>query len=265
MTKKSAMKGKSEVVAIVSDIHFDLHDRPTWNAFKMWCKDVRPNKIVVLGDFVDLGMLSRFTQGKNDPLFVIDQIKCFVAEMDEIVKYTKSLTIVEGNHDERWAKHVLGGERAYAMRDMIGLSLKEQCYAQGLTPKAQWLVEDTEVKGVQCGPYLLRHGHNQARGWGGGGKHLAAAHIMKSLGESEVFGHHHRAQLFCQTARGKTAIAVSNPCMTGDHDYNPDPNWQRGFTVLELYGPDNKYATPHLIISHEGHFSYGGKIYDGNV
>ena len=122
---------------------------------------------------------------------------------------------------------------------------------QGLDKRCKWLKEDTKFRGVHCGPFLLRHGHNQARGFGGGGKHLAANRIMKSLGDSEIFGHHHRAQLFCQTARGKTAIAISNPCMTGDHDYDTDPNWQRGFTILELYGPNNKYATPHLIISQD--------------
>lgn len=264
MKKKTAMKGKSEVVAIVNDIHFDLHDPATWHAFKLWAKDTKPDKIVILGDFLDLGMVSRYAIGKDDPLFVIPQIKCFVGEMDELVKYTKELVIVEGNHDERWDKYIMG-DKPFALRDALGLTLKEQCYSQGLTKKAKWLREDLVTKGVQCGPYLLRHGHNQARGFGGGGKHLAANRIMKSLGENEIFGHHHRAQLYCQTARGKVAIAVANPCMTGNHGYDVDPNWQRGFTILECYGPGNKYATPHLIVSIDGHFSYNGKIYDGNV
>lgn len=261
--KKTAYKGKSEVVAIVNDIHFDLHDVPTWTAFKMWCKDHKPDKVVVLGDFLDLGMVSRYSIGKDDPLFVIPQIACFVKEMDELVKYCKKLIIVEGNHDERWDKYILG-ERGYALKGALGLSLRDQCYAQGLTSKATWVREDVKTKGVQVGPFLLRHGHNQSRGFGGGGKHLAANRIMKSLGDNEVFGHHHRAQIHCQTAQGKTAIAIANPCMTGDHNYNPDPNWQRGFTVLDCYGPDNKYATPHLVIAQDGHFSYNGTIYDGN-
>lgn len=261
--KKTQLAGKSEVIAIVNDIHFDLHDVPTWKAFRKWHAAVKPSKTVILGDFLDLGMVSRYSVGKDDPMFVIPQIKCFVTEMNAIVKDCGELVIVEGNHDERWSKYVLG-DRPYTLRGALGLTLKEQCYSQGLTKKATWLREDTKIRGVRCGPFLLRHGHNQSKGFGGGGKHLAANRIMKSLGDCEIFGHHHRAQLYCQTAQGKTAIAIANPCMTGDHDYNVDPNWQRGFTVLDLYGPGNKFATPHLIISQEGHFSYNGIIYDGN-
>lgn len=260
-TKKSALSTKSEIVAIVSDIHFDLHDGPTWNAFCKWHKEVRPQKTVILGDFVDLGMMSRYTQGKDAPLHAIPQIKVFVAEANKLAAVSEVI-VVEGNHDERWSKFILG-VAAYTFKDALGLTLEDQCRAQGLSDKVKWLREDTVVKGLQCGPFLLRHGHNQ-QGKFGAGKHLAATRLQKTLGQSEVFGHFHRGQMFAQTAQGRTAIAIANPCMTGDHDYAKDPDWQRGFTLLELYGPDNCYATPHLILVQDGHFAWNGKVYDGN-
>lgn len=265
MSKKTnpSIGSKSEVVAVINDIHFDLHDGPTWRAFRKWHSDVRPSKTVFLGDFLDLGMVSRYTVGKDDPLFVIPQIAYFVKEANALSKEAKEVIVVEGNHDERWDRYILG-TTPHVLKDALGLTLKDQCYAQGLNKKVKWVREDTKIQGVQCGPFLLRHGHNQTRGFNGGGKHLAANRIMKTLGDSEVFGHFHRAQLFCQTSRGKTAIAIANPCMTGNHNYDVDPNWQRGFTVLDLYGPDNKYATPHLVLIQDGHFSYNGKIYNGN-
>jgi len=263
MKSKNTHLKESQVVAIVNDVHFDQHDGPTWRAFRQWHKDVRPHKTIFLGDFLDLGMVSRYAVGKNDPLYAIDQIKCFVAEANALKKECNELVVIEGNHDERWDKYVMGNT-AFALKNAVGLSLKDQCFAQGLEKKTTWVREDIQVRGIQCGPFTLRHGHNQARGFGGGGKHLAANRIMKTLGQSEVFGHHHRAQLYCQTAHGKTAIAIANGCMTGNHGYDVDPNWQRGFCVLELYGPDNKYATPNLVIIQDGHFAYGGKVYNGN-
>lgn len=262
--KRSAVATKSDVIAVISDIHFDLHDVPTWRAFRKWHKDTKPAKTVILGDFLDLGMVSRYSLHKDDPLFVIPQIKCFVAEANALAKECGELVVVEGNHDERWSNYILGNV-PFALRDAVGLTLREQCLAQGLTNKVNWLREDVTTRGVPVGPFLLRHGHNQARGFGGGGKHLAANKIAKSMGQNEVFGHHHRGQMFCQTSRGKTAIAVANPCMTGDHAYNLDPDWQRGFTVLEVYGPGKKFATPHLVIAQEGHFAYNGRVYDGNI
>ena len=56
--KKTAGSIKSDVVAIISDIHFDLHHEPTWKAFRKWHADTKPAKTIVLGDFVDLGMMS---------------------------------------------------------------------------------------------------------------------------------------------------------------------------------------------------------------
>lgn len=259
--KTTAVSTKSEIVAIISDIHFDLHDEPTWRAFRKWHADVKPAKTVILGDFLDFGMLSRYVQGTNDPIFVVPQIQTFVKEVNPLIAEAGEVYVVEGNHDERWSKIL--GMSPHIYRGAIGLSLKEQCFAQGLASSAKWIREDTLVKGLRCGPFILRHGHNQS-GRFGGGKHLSANRISKSLGVSEVFGHHHRAQLFCQTSLGKTAVAIANPCMTGNHDYNKDPDWQRGFTVLELYGPDKKYASPYIVVMNDGHFAWNGKIYDGN-
>lgn len=262
--KKSAVSTKSDVVAIVSDIHFDLHDAPTWNAFRKWHADVKPSKTVILGDFVDLGMMSKYVQEAEAPIHAIPQIKAFVREANALAKESKEVLIVEGNHDERWARTVFGAAPAHIWQGAIGLTLQEQCRFQGLDRSVKWLREDTVTKGVRCGPFILRHGHNQA-GRFGGAKHLAANRLTKSMGVSEIFGHHHRAQVYCQTSLGRTAIAVSNPCMTGDHEYSKNPDWQRGFTILELYGPDKCYANPYVVVMNDGHFAYNGKVYDGNV
>ncbi len=256
---------KSQLVAIVNDVHFDLHDTPTWRAFRKWHKDVRPDKTVFLGDFLDLGMMSRYTQGKDDPLYAIPQIKCFVKEANALIKETGELIVLEGNHDERWSRY-LHGATPHVLKGALGLTLKDQCISQGLDSNVTWVREDLEVKGVPCGPFLLRHGHNQS-GRFGGGKHLAANRIAKSMGQSEIFGHHHRAQLFCQTAHGRTAISVASPCITGDHDYCKDPDWQRGFTILEVFEDSNGnfVGNPYIVIAQEGRFSYNRKVYDGNV
>lgn len=258
-----ALSNASKIVAICSDIHFDVHDPEAWAAFRKWHSDVRPWKTIVLGDFVDLGMMSRYVQGQHDPLFAIPQIQSFVKEANALAKECQELVIVEGNHDERWTKMICGN-LPHIFRGAIGLTLKEQCEAQGLTKAVQWVKEDTINRGVRCGPFLLRHGHNQS-GRFGGGRHLAANRLTKTMGQSEIFGHFHQAQLMCQTAQGRQAIAISNPHLSGDHDYNKDPNWQKGFTILELYGPDHKYATPHLIVMSEGgHFAWNGKVYSGD-
>lgn len=260
--KKSAVSKESKIVSIISDIHFDLHDVPTWRAFRKWHAEVRPYKTIVLGDFVDLGMMSRWEGHRNEPQHAIPQLECCVGEMNELVKECGELIMLEGNHDERWDKLVLNA--GASIKDALGLTLREQMFMLGLDKRISYFKEDTKVKGVKVGPYLLRHGHRQGSRFGGG-KHLAATRLQNNLHENEIFGHFHKAQMFSVTGNGRTATAIANPCMTGDHEYQPDPNWQRGFTIMELYGPDNMFCNARPIVMNGGHFAYSGKVYDGNI
>lgn len=259
---KSQKTRESEIVAIVSDIHFDQVHWPTWNAFRQWHADVRPDKTIILGDGIDFGMLSRFLQDSHSPVHAIPQIAMFVEQTNALAKESGQVIVMEGNHDERWDKAIFG-TNGWALKGAKGLSLQDQCVYHGLDKSVVWMKENMDTHGVKCGPFVLRHGHRQS-GRFGGAKHLAYNRLVKSMGVSEVFGHHHKAQLYCQSAHGKTAIGIANPHMSCDHSYASDPDWQRGFTILELFGPDNCYATPHLIIMQDGQFAWGGKLYDGN-
>jgi predicted phosphodiesterase len=244
---------------MISDIHFDLHDIPTWRAYRKWHSRIRPDRTIVLGDFLDLGMMSKYVQGPHETRDPIAQIRCFVAEVNALALEAKLVEVMEGNHDERWAKYVLGAAPDI-LKDAKGLSLREQCLAQGMDARVSWRQESEHDRGIQIGHVTARHGHKQS-GKFGGGKHLCANRIMKSLGTSEAFGHHHRAQIFWQTAHGRTAVAVSNPCMTKPHSYAQDADWQLGFTKYEVH---DGHAFPTVIVMNKGVFADGGRVYDGN-
>jgi hypothetical protein len=82
---------------------------------------------------------------------------------------------------------------------------------------------------------------------------------------SVVLGHHHRAQLFAHTSQGITHFAIANPCLTVDHNYNKDPNWQTGFTVFSAFkGRKGQYlTTPNVVLIQEGKFVINNKLYVG--
>ena len=259
----TSLPPRSKVVAVVSDIHFNLHCEATWKAFRAWVRYVKPDEIVIAGDFLDLGMMSHYAVGADDPLDPVDQIQLFVRETRALLKHTPSLVVMEGNHDERWGK-VLLGENPSRLRKAKGLSLREQCLSQGLDPSVKWLRETTHATGYRVGQFWIRHGHRQAARFGGG-RHIAANRISKTF-SSEIIGHHHKAQLFCQTIRSSrdrdtVVVGIANPCMTRDHSYALAADWQRGFTILELSG---ERATPYVVLIEGGKFSWGGRVFDGN-
>lgn len=260
----SAVRGATEVksllVAIASDVHFDLESPAHWGAFRAWHRAVRPAITVLDGDMVDLGMLSHYPQEKGAPIRAVEQIKKMVAEVNPLADEAGEVYFVDGNHDSRWEREVLN-RHAIAFDGALGFTFRDQCLAQGMDPRIKWVREQPGTLGVPVGPFMIRHGHKQASRYGGA-QHLAANAIAKGMGQSVVMGHHHRAQLFCRSAYGRTAIAIANPCLTREHHYAPDADWQRGFTILELHGPKSEHATPYVVIMQEdGSFSWGGRVY----
>ena len=248
-------------VAVVSDIHFDAHHRAGWAAFVEWHRREVPDEVVFLGDFVDFGMLSRYVQSVGAPVKAIPQIQLFVREANRIARRGSVVTVQEGNHDERWGRAL--GLNPVAFEGALGLTLHDQCLRHGLDEAIQWRREGKRHTAHRVGPFYLRHGHNQA-GRFGGAIHIAANRLRKSNGRSEVVGHHHRAQLHASTCDGETVVGIANPCLTEDHDYAVSPDWQRGFTLIETFGPRERFATAFpIIMADEGSFAYGGHHYDG--
>jgi predicted phosphodiesterase len=261
------MENNTHLVCIFSDVHFDNEHKTAWSAFRQWHKEHKPSITIANGDIVDLGMLSRYEQSADDPVYAIDQIKIAVEQLNELDDECGRLIYVPGNHGERWEKAIFG-TKAQALKGAAGMTLREQMYAQGLKSSIKWVQETSSCPGVYVGKkaVLVRHGHKQAGGWGI--KNIAAGHLAKFPTVSTVVGHHHRAQLMGRTSLGKTVVAIANPHLSGDHDYNTSPDWQRGFTILEFYGRkrlrDCVDFTPQVVIMDEkGRFAYNGKVYGG--
>lgn len=261
------MGNDTHLVCVFSDVHFDNEHEAAWAAFREWHREHKPALSIANGDIVDLGMLSRYEQNAHDPVYAIDQIKVAVKELNELSKECGRLIYVPGNHGERWEKAIFGS-KAQALKGAAGMTLREQMYAQGLSPSIRWVAESSSCPGVYVGKkaVLVRHGHKQAGGWGI--KNIASGNLAKFPTVSTVVGHHHRAQMMGRTSLGKTVVAIANPHLSGDHDYNTSPDWQRGFTILEFYGRkrlrDCIDFTPTVVIMDEkGRFAYNGKVYGG--
>lgn len=240
---------KSHLVVVASDIHMkNVH--AGWETFKQFVKEKRPTLAVLAGDLVDLESLSRYEKTEDTDPYVIEQVQMCAEECNWLEKYCGRVILMPGNHEERWEKAIYGDNRMY-LRGAKGLTLKDQMYAQGLSPTIKWIAQDKNVPGVWVGKraLLVRHGHKGASRFGM--KHLAAAMLQKAPSTNQIAGHNHRAQLMCHTEMGRVTVAISNPHLSGTHAYNPDydANWQRGFTCYEFYGRarlrDCTKFTPH--------------------
>lgn len=255
-----------KTVLFLSDIHWPYHNKKAWSAVKKYVKDQKPEVIVVGGDFVDLPMYSKYPQEGTSEVSGIPHIAQFSKELSWLSAQCGEMHIIEGNHEERWEK--LLKDKARELHGAKGMSLKEQFAIHGLpiSTKANptsihWHKESAHARDLNLFGITFRHGHNQSLG----SADLAHRALSRHRAGSVVFGHHHRAQLFAHTSQGITHYAVANPCLTNDHNYCKDPNWQTGFTVFSAFkGRKRQYiATPNLVLIQEGKFVTNNKLYVG--
>lgn len=249
------------LVAVASDIHWNS-EAPSYRAFRRWHRHVRPHHTILLGDMIDASMVSKHDPHKDDPLTILEELEALVRESNALLAECGRLTLCIGNHDRR-VEAYLRGPKPAVTRGLKGLSLPELARAHGLDPRVEWFSETADRPWLPVAQFHLQHGHNSS-GRFGAGMHPAAASITKSNGHSVLRGHLHRAQVYARTAFGRTAIGVANPCLTGPHEYAPNADWQRGWSVLLLRPPHYDHATPYVIIcDDEGGFCWGDRYYSG--
>lgn len=248
---------------VASDVHFDEHHRALWANFVAAENELRPEVVVLSGDVVDLGMLSKYPQGADDPAFASLQIKYAIEQINRLS--APRVLLMYGNHEDRWAKAVYG-DRARELAGTKGLTLEDQFRALGAPKRMVWVNESKDVPGIFLGrkAILIRHGHRKGPVVC---RNVAQALQREFASISAAQGHHHRGQMLTRTELDHTRFFIALPHMSGYHEYaGGNPDWQRGFLHLAFYGAsrlrDCTRFTPNLVIADEsGSFVFNGKLY----
>lgn len=251
--------GQVRLIAVCSDIHLPNHDKRAWEAFKAWHKKVKPHHTIVLGDAIDFPQLSRYPQSPNQDMRVFPEIRLFVAEMNALKKNSQLVTFVEGNHDDRWRKHVLE-PIAKHIQGLVGLTLQEQCGFQGLDKSIKWFRSTATEPGLEVGKMILRHGDKTTPRFGATSPARNA--LLRSAYRSQVIGHTHRMEMVAVGTHRGTEIAVANGHFQdlSTAEYCHEPNWTHGFTVL-YHDMDTGLVQPYPIVIQSGRFIWDGKVF----
>lgn len=252
-----------EVAVVTSDDHFPHQHKPTWAAKKLWIRRRRPDVIFWLGDFLDLDPLSRFAKEAGNNIAVLPALVEWIAEVTELSNYCGRQCVLEGNHEARYGKILENYARE--LHGLVGLTLEEQCRAQGLPSNVEWGKANADKPlGYKFGDVSLVHGHEGASRFGGG-KHLAHNILVGNHHESILVGHHHALQMFAMgTNSGRGVVfGIANGHGENKVNYSPRNSWVRGMTVLERNTATDR-VTPYPIIIDDGRFCYGGELFDGN-
>lgn len=249
-----------QLVAVIGDQQAPFHDKDLHSCWIQWCRENQPQRIVNLGDTIDLPDISRH---QLDPENNARINECLQSGYD-ITRDTRDATpdaIIDklyGNHDERLRNLILDKPKNNAL---YGLKRPDTPEAKGeevFELSHLMRLDELHVNLVkphgsyQLGSIILseklavRHGWLAQRGAG-----ASALATLRHLGYSIIVGHTHRQSIVHESKHeitGKVRVlkGIEAGCMCrveqtlGDDgriwpSYTPAPDWQQGFCTVALH------------------------------
>jgi predicted phosphodiesterase len=250
----------SLLYVVVSDVHVPYQDQNACDAVGELMKDIRPDGVVINGDFWDLLELSKHARGAVAQLegtrIQASTDACNVQLDDWMAAAGPQCThnhFIDGNHEhrlDRWMKTgdnaVWLGDEATDIGKRLRLADRGFVYHKGY-PDAY----------CRLGRLIVTHGR-----WTN--KYAAAKHL-DAYGHAIMVGHCHTPQMFYGSALNKQKAGyvnghladVDSPAM----GYAGKPNsWCQGFALVQVEGNGRTFHVQQIQFAN-GSFYYGGRRY----
>lgn len=213
-------KIKNGLVIIGSDIHIPFQDNNAVESFIRYCKEKKPEAIVLNGDVLDMFMLSKFTKGEGrNPLEEITMCRELLASVRTACPNAEIYYVI-GNHENRLEKYVLtkAPELASLIEDVFSIIKTDDFKIRGC---ASLTINDN---------FVCKHGTLLGNKSG-----LSAIKEMENAYMSGATGHTHRLCKYIARKSGRKFVWIETGCLC---DLNPEycvnPNWQAGFAELKF-------------------------------
>jgi len=210
-------------ILVLSDIHIPYHDNKALRIALEQAKKQKPEAIILLGDVIDMYMLSHFCKTptkRSFPNEVKDTIE-FLQHLRNNHKQAKILW-VNGNHEERLFKFVqtkspeLIGLDCLSMASLFNLEkLRIEYVTKPIVYNDLLLIHGSEISG-KCSPV------NPAR-----------SAYQKTLNRV-IVGHHHRTSTHTEVSwQGKRIESHSVGCLCElTPEYSRINKWNHGFMTI---------------------------------
>lgn len=256
-----------------------FHDDSAIAVAMQIARDLEPDTIVNLGDFLDFPMFGRYDQEPGFQVTTQATINVGHQHLAEQVEIADNVVLFEGNHDLRLQKYIqknamaaFGLTRANAPDEWPVLSVQNLMRLDELGVKY--------VGGYPNGEYYLNERLRCEHGVKVAPRGKIAAKIVADENVSVITGHNHRVESIYRTtstrkgARVNVGMTLGCLCRTDgavpsaktglDAFGNPvlgQMDWQQAVGVVEYVEGDGPFnITPVLI--HNGTALFNGKLYE---
>lgn len=218
---------------VLPDLHVPHHDRAALACVLRAYEILKPDEVVVLGDWLDCESFSRHPRGSMAELrahkFIDEEVAPCVEILDKLQANENKLVYVEGNHEQRIERFAaaLGNDLG---RDIYSLISPERLLRAN-RKNFVWIPYTSELAHYEITPDLWAlHGWSFA-------KSAARIHLDRAVSVSIVYGHTHRQQSEARRdpASGRVLKAWSPGCLSKlqpIYRQNLPTSWVHGFSLV---------------------------------
>lgn len=215
-----------QTIMMVGDVHVPYHDRRAWDCALAAAEHIRPDVFVIMGDFIDCYVCSRFDKAPTRFALLDDELKEARIELAKLEALGLSRVVyVEGNHEHRLTSYVI--RNAPALAGLVGIDSALRIRQRGW----EWLPYPAHV---DVGDLRIQHEPLV------GGKHGPRRSLETGGARSWAAGHsHHGGVAYAGTPDGESIYSFSTGWL-GDYqslafDYcsptRARQDWRHGFCL----------------------------------
>lgn len=247
---------KVRTILAISDTHRPKFDPATWSIWLQAIRDVRPDAVWIIGDYVDLSSVTQHEKTADDSYTLREELWDGNRGLDEISDAIGprrcDLLYIDGNHEDRLRRYIASGRCPAPLRDTIH-DIHNELHLE----QRGWRYIHPDKQPYYPYPrFAVTHGN-----WYG--LHAAHKHSVE-FGCSGLMGHTHRYQVHSGVNASGPYVWTVMPC-------SRDPkaewqhqrtqvftNWLTGIAVGEI--GDN---VPHIrvVLTNGGKAVYGGQTW----
>jgi predicted transcriptional regulator len=258
----------SDIALVIGDMHFGVHCPKTLNIFYKVVEELKPNKIILNGDTLDLLAVSKYTKDPRYTHTIMDEINAFHEFLkiihDITANYNTEILETNGNHsgngiEGRWWRYFSTSKEIVQILEIPWLR-ESLSYTSAFYPKWDWsrlkLVEadNQNPSMVQLPGELFVFHSDIARKSAG----MSAIGNLEKHGVSTITNHTHRMGSSMKrapkfgTKSEKLYKNYENGCACIlNPTYVTSANWQNGFSIVH-YSENNNMSHVETIEIEDG-------------
>lgn len=218
---------REKTIIVCPDTHVPYHDPVAWAVFLDAARKLRPDVLVMIGDFADCYSISSHTKSPTRRHRFVEELDVVNEKLDELCALRIPRIIwTEGNHEDRLSRLI-----AEKVPELDGMVRTLQEYLKTAERGIEWV---PYREGINIGKMFFTHDVGRC------GVNAARQSLL-DVGGNVCFGHSHRGAVAYQgTTKGKNHVAL-NVGWLGDyneigyqHKIRALRDWQHAFGVVDL-------------------------------